>query len=305
MTEQVLFGSGGGAPSAGDLIKDTDTAGFMADVIDASRNQPVLVDFWAPWCGPCKQLTPILEKVVRAGKGAVRLVKMNIDEHPQIPTQMGVQSIPAVFAFKDGRPVDMFAGVQPESQIKAFIERVAGAGALSGPEEVLASADELFEEGDLQSAGEIYAAVLGEDRENAEALAGLAKCHIGNGNLDEAEQTLALVPVAKKSNPAIASAEAMLDLARKAGGSGEVSELRRRLETNSGDHQARFDLAMSLNAQGDRAGAAEQLLDLISRQRDWNDEVARKQLVQLFEAWGPNDPQTIEGRRRLSLLLFS
>ncbi len=302
---QSLIGAEGGKTSEAAIIKDTDTANFLADVVEPSRKALVLVDFWAPWCGPCRQLTPVLEKLVRAAGGAVRLVKMNIDEHPQIPVQMGVQSIPAVFAFKDGRPVDMFHGALPESQVKSFLERLLGPGALSGVEDVLASANALMEEGDLEGASEIFAAVIGEDRENVEALTGLARCHIAKGRLEEAEKLLALVPQAKQSAAPVSRVRAMLELAKKGGGAGDVAALEARLAENADDHEARFELAMALNAQGSREAALEQLLELHKRAPEWNEQAARKQLLQLFEVWGPDDPLTIEGRRRLSLLLFS
>lgn len=297
--------SGGAQGSAADgLIKDTTTRDFMADVVEASRAQPVIVDFWAPWCGPCKQLTPVLEKLVRAAKGAVKLVKMNIDEHPAVAQQMGVQSIPAVFAFVDGRPADGFMGALPESQVKAFIDRLAGPAG-DGLEEVLASAAAAFEEGDVAGAAEIYAAVLQEDRENLAAIGGLARCLVASGELDRAKATLALVPPGKEADPAIAGARAALDLAEQTADLGDLRELASRIEANPDDHQARFDLALVLNAKGDRRDAVEHLLHIIRRNRAWNEEAARKQLVQFFEAWGPKDPLTIEARRKLSSILFA
>ena len=298
-----LAGSGA---NGGDLVKDTTTAGFMTDVIEASKTQPVLVDFWAPWCGPCKQLGPLIEKVVREAKGAVKLVKMNIDEHPAIAQQMGVQSIPAVFAFADGRPVDGFMGALPESQIKEFIARIAGPSAAeAGLEEVLASAQAAFEEGDVAGAAEIFAAVLQEDRENIAAIAGLARCLISSGELDRAQQTLALAPPDKENDPLIAGARAALELAEQTADLGDLGELAGRLEADANDHQARFDLALALNARGDREDAVNHLVEIVRRKRDWNEEAARKQLVQFFEAWGPTDPMTIEARRKLSSVLFS
>ncbi len=298
-----LAGSGA---NGGDLVKDTTTAGFMTDVIEASKTQPVLVDFWAPWCGPCKQLGPTIEKVVREAKGAVKLVKMNIDEHPAIAQQMGVQSIPAVFAFADGRPVDGFMGALPESQIKEFIARIAGPSAAeAGLEEVLASAQAAFEEGDAAGAAEIFAAVLQEDRENIAAIAGLARCLISSGELDRAQQTLALAPPDKEDDPLIAGARAALELAEQTAELGDLGELAAKLEADANDHQARFDLALALNARGDREDAVNHLVEIVRRKRDWNEEAARKQLVQFFEAWGPTDPMTIEARRKLSSVLFS
>ncbi|MEZ5773468.1 MAG: thioredoxin [Hyphomicrobiaceae bacterium] len=293
----------GGAP--GEIIKDTTTRDFMADVIEASQDALVLVDFWAPWCGPCKQLTPILEKVVRSYKGRVRLVKMNIDKEPSIPGQLGVRSIPAVFAFQGGRPVDAFMGAVPESQIKTFIERFLGEGEGDDLAAVLESADAAFEEGDVQAAAEIYAAVLGEDKENVDAIAGLAKCYVKAGDFEHAESTLAMVPQAKQSHTAVATARAMLELARKAPKASETEALVRRVESNPADHQARFDLALAMQAAGDREGAVDNLLEIVRRNRTWNEEAARKQLVQLFEAWGPKDELTLSGRRRLSAILFA
>jgi putative thioredoxin len=290
--------------SDADLIKNTTTKDFMRDVVEASREVPVLVDFWAPWCGPCRQLTPVLEKAVRDAKGAIRLVKLNIDEHPQIPGQMGVQSIPAVFAFQDGRPVDGFMGALPESRIKAFIARLTGDDA--GDVAVdLEAAEAALAAGDVNSAAQMFGEVLQQDRENAQSLAGLAKCYIKTGDLARAEQTLQLVPPAKAESAPVASARAALELARKAPGAGEADALRAKLAADPGDAQTRFDLALALNAKGDRTGAADELLTLVAKNRSWNDDAARKQLVQLFDAWGPSDPATIAGRQRLSSLLFA
>jgi putative thioredoxin len=292
----------GGAEA--DLIKNTTTKDFLRDVIEASREVPVLVDFWAPWCGPCRQLTPILEKAVRAAKGAVRLVKLNIDEHPQIPGQMGVQSIPAVFAFQDGRPVDGFMGALPESRVNAFIARLIGddtgdtAADLEAAEAALAA-------GDVNSAAQLFGEVLQKDRENAQALAGLAKCYIKTADLARAEQTLGLVPPAKADSAPVAGARAALELARKAPAAGDIEALRAKLASDSKDPQARFDLALALNAKGDRGGALDELLTLVAKNRGWNDDAARKQLLQLFDAWGPTDPSTVTGRQRLSSLLFA
>jgi putative thioredoxin len=287
-----------------DLIKNTTTKDFLRDVIEASREVPVLVDFWAPWCGPCRQLTPILEKAVRVAKGAVRLVKLNIDEHPQIPGQMGVQSIPAVFAFQDGRPVDGFMGALPESRVNAFIARLIGDDAGDTAADIEA-ADEALAVGDLNAAAQLFGEVLQKDRENAQALAGLAKCYIKTGDLTRAEQTLALVPPAKADSAPVASARAALELARKAPAAGEIDALRAMLVADPKDAQARFDLALALNAKGDRKGALDELLTLVAKNRSWNDDAARKQLLQLFDAWGPSDPSTVTGRQRLSSLLFA
>ena len=296
--------SEGRGPAEADLIKNTTTKDFVRDVIDASRTVPVLVDFWAPWCGPCRQLTPILEKAVRAAKGAVKLVKLNIDEHPQIPGQMGVQSIPAVFAFQDGRPVDGFMGALPESRVKAFIARLIGDESADAAAD-LDAADEALVAGDVNAAAQAFAEALQKDAENARAAAGLAKCYIKTGDLARAEQTLALVPPAKADSTPVTSARASLDLAKKAASAGDVEQLRAKLAANPDDTQSRFDLAVALNAKGDREGALGELLTIIRKDRAFNDDAARKQLLQLFDAWGPSDPATISGRQRLSSLLFA
>ncbi|MBI1648689.1 thioredoxin [Hyphomicrobium sulfonivorans] len=292
---------GGGA----DIIKDSTTATFAKDVLEASRSVPVIVDFWASWCGPCKQLTPILEKVVRSYNGKVRLVKVNVDEHPGIAGQLRVQSLPTVYAFRDGRPLDGFMGAQPESAVKAFVERLLGADEEADIATILATAEQTLEEGDVQAAAEIYAAVLQQHKDNATALAGLARCYLQTGDIDRADQMIALVPQAEASIPAVQQVKAALELARKAGDSGELGVLVQRVEANPADHQARFDLAVALAAQNKKADAVEHLLELVRRDRKWNDEAARKQLVQFFEAWGFKDPAAIEGRRRLSSLLFA
>jgi putative thioredoxin len=295
---------GGGAQ---DLIKDATTASFVKDVIEASKTVPVLVDFWAPWCGPCKTLSPIIERQVRAAKGKVKLVKMDIDAHPSIAGQLGVQSIPAVFAFVDGRPIDGFMGALPENQVKAFIDRlIATNGAPDdGLEGALESAQAAFDEGDVKSAAEIFAAVLEEDKENIDALAGLAKCYVASGDFDHAESTLALVPPAKQSHEKIVGVRAMLDLARKAPSAAATSALEAAVASNPNDHQSRFDLALAMNAAGNKEGAVDHLLEIFKRNRAWNEEAARKQLVQFFEAWGPKDEMTLTGRRRLSVMLFA
>jgi putative thioredoxin len=299
----ILTEGGAGSPDA-DLIKNTTTQDFMRDVIEASREVPVLVDFWAPWCGPCRQLTPTLEKAVRAAKGAVRLVKLNIDEHPQIPGQMGVQSIPAVFAFQDGRPVDGFMGALPESRINAFIARLIGETAGDTAAD-LEAAEAALATGDINAAAQMFGEVLQADRENAQSLAGLAKCYIKTGDLARAEQTLALVPPAKTDSAPVASARAALELQRKAPSVGDIESFRAKLAADPNDVQARFDLALALAAKGDRSGAADELLTLVAKNRSWNDDAARKQLLQLFDAWGASDPATIMGRQRLSSLLFA
>jgi putative thioredoxin len=285
-----------------DLIKDTTTQNFMRDVMEPSRKTPVLVDFWAEWCGPCKQLTPILEKAVRAAKGKVRLVKMNIDQHPEIAQQLGVQSIPAVFAFQNGQPIDGFMGALPESQVKAFIDRLTGPGE---GEVTIEEANAALEAGDVQGASALFAALLSEDRENADAAAGLAKCYIKLGDLKRAEQTLALIPDTKANSTAVASARAMLALAKKGAAAGKEGELAARLQKNPNDHEARFNLALALNGRQARQEALEHLLEIISRDKTWNNSAAKTQLIEFFQAWGPDDDLTIKGRRRLSSVLFS
>jgi putative thioredoxin len=289
----------------GDIIKESGTAGFAKDVIEASRRQPVIVDFWAPWCGPCKQLTPILEKTVRSYAGKVKLVKINIDEHPAIASQLRVQSIPTVYAFRDGRPLDGFMGAQPESAVKAFIERLLGEDSGANIEAALKHAEQAFEAGDLAGAAEVYAAILQGDHQNVAALAGLARCYLKSGDTTRAEQTIGLVPPDKRGSAVVASVWAALDLARHAAKAGDAAQFEAKVQANPNDHQARIDYAIALAAGGKRAEAVNQLLESVRRDRKWNEEAARKQLVQFFEAWGPKDPSTLEGRRRLSSILFS
>jgi putative thioredoxin len=297
-----------GAPAAAapeGLIKDTTTQAFVKDVIEESRRQPVLVDFWAPWCGPCRQLTPVLEKVIKAAKGKAKLVKMNIDEHPAIPGQLGIQSIPAVFAFANGQPVDGFMGALPESQVTAFVERLIKDRVGGEEKDLLKEADAALADGDAAQAADLYGRVLQQDSGNVHALAGLARSYVATGALDQARQMLDLVPEAKRNEAPVAAARAALELAEQAGSLGPIGELEQKVAANPLDHQARFDLALALNAKGRRNEALDQLLEIVRRDRKWNDDGARKQLVQLFDAWGPTDETTIEGRRRLSSILFA
>jgi len=295
----------GEAAATTDAIKDTTTQTFVKDVIEESKRQPVLVDFWAEWCGPCKQLTPVLEKVVRASKGKVKLVKMDIDKHPSIPGQLGIQSIPAVFAFVNGQPIDGFLGALPESQVLAFIERVTKDRIGGEEKDLLKAADEALAKGDAAGAANLYAQVLAEDSANVAALAGLARSYVLTGAVEQAKQTLALVPEAKRNDPAVAAARAALEVSEQAKSVGPVDELEAKVAANPLDHQARFDLAVALNGKGRRQEALDNLIEIVKRDRKWNDDGARKQLVQFFDAWGPTDEATVSGRKRLSSILFS
>ena len=291
--------------TADTVVKDTTTQSFVKDVIEESRRQPVLVDFWAPWCGPCKQLTPVLEKAVKAAKGKVKLVKMNIDEHPAIPGQMGIQSIPAVIAFVNGQPADGFMGALPESQVVQFLERLTKDRIGGEAQDLLKEAEAALAEGDPDAAAQMYSQLVAEDGTNIAALAGLARCYVATGALDQARQTLAMVPEAKLGDSAVAAARAALELAEQAKTLGPVTELEQKVAADPRDHQARFDLALALNGNGQRRDALEHLLTIVKSDRKWNDDGARKQLVQFFDAWGPTDEATIEGRKRLSSILFA
>lgn len=297
--------TGGSGPTGGDLIFDVTTQTFMADVLEASRQQPVLVDFWAPWCGPCKQLTPIIEAAVKAAGGTVRLAKMNIDDHPEIAGQMGIQSIPAVVAFKDGQPVDGFMGAQQESQVKAFIEKLGGPAPANEADAYLEQATELLAANDFAQAAQLFGAVMQMEPENVKALAGLAQCYLGADELERAKQALELVPEDKRSDEAYTAAVAALDLAEQAASLGDLAEFQNRIASNPLDHQARFDLALGLNGKGDKEGAVDQLIEIVRNDREWNEDGARMQLLQFFEAWGFKDPASNYGRRKLSAVLFS
>jgi putative thioredoxin len=297
--------NGDAATAAAAAVKDTTTKTFAADVLQESKVHPVLVDFWAPWCGPCKQLAPVLEAAVRAAKGRVKLVKMNIDEHPSIAGQLGIQSIPAVIAFSNGQPVDGFMGALPESQVKAFIDRIAGPGGPSEADALLEEGETALAEGDAAGAAEIFAAVLVEDQANARAIAGLAQAQAATGDLAGARRTLGALPADKANDPAVAAARARIELSEQTAALGDLGELEGRLAKDPADHQARLDLAVALASHGKREEALEHLLTIVRRDRAWNDDAARKQLVQLFEAWGPTDPMTVAGRRKLSSVLFS
>jgi putative thioredoxin len=285
------------------VSKATTTATFAADVLTESGRQPVLVDFWAPWCEPCKQLTPILEKAVKAAQGKVKLVTMNIDEHPQIAGQLGIRSIPAVIAFQRSQPIDGFMGALPESQVRGFIERLIGP--LPEEEDLHAEADAALAAGDTLAALDIFRALHANDPSDVAALAGLIKASVAVGEIDEAQKLLSEVPPAAAQDAALAAARAAVENARQATGLGEIGDLERKAADDPDNLQARYDFAVALNAQGRRAEAADALLAIIKRDRDWNEAAARKQLLQFFEAWGNMDPATIAARRKLSALLFS
>ncbi len=317
----MLSGMGdGAAPTNGasapqDLIKDADGQSFAVDVLEASQTVPVIVDFWAPWCGPCKTLTPVLEKAVTEAGGAVKLVKVNIDENKMLAQQltqagMPLQSIPAVFAFKDGQPVDGFVGAQSESQVKEFIARLGGAAPAEVDmaaqiDEAMAAAANAIEQGDLSAAAQIYGAVLQQDGTHTKALVGLAQLYLKSGDAERASQTLDLVGPEASSDAEVIAVRAALELAANAVDSSELDALRTKVDANPKDHQARFDLALALGAEGDQEGALEALLEIVRMDRTWNDEAARKQLVTFFEVWGAKDEFTLSGRRQLSSILFS
>jgi putative thioredoxin len=305
MTNEPMIGGGGAAGAA--LVQDVNTANFMTEVVDASFDQPVIVDFWAPWCGPCKQLGPILEKVVRAANGAVRMVKLNIDENPEIAQQMRIQSIPAVYAFKDGRPVDGFVGAQAESQVKQFVQRLGGgAGAPSPVDEAMAMAKQAAQSGDHASAVAIYSQVLQHEPDHAEAIAGLARAMIDRGEFDPAREVLARATGDLARHAEVAAARSALDLAEQGQKAiGESGKLRERLVQDPDDHAARLELATALFGAGQREEAIDELLTLYKRDREWDEQAARKQLVKFFEVMGPTDPLTLSARRRLSSLMFS
>jgi len=295
----------GATPAADGAVKDVTTQSFMKDVIEESKRQPVLVDFWAEWCGPCKQLAPVLEKAVKAAKGKVKLTKMDIDKHPAIPGQMGIQSIPAVIAFVNGQPADGFLGALPESQVNDFIARITKDKLGGEAQDLLKSAEEALAKGNADEAVELFAAVLQDEPSNVPALAGLARAHVLTGALEQAKETLALIPEPKRNDAAAVAARSALEVAEQAQSVGPVGELEQKVAANPLDHQARFELAVALNAAGKREEAADHLLAIVKRDRKWNDDGARKQLVQFFDAWGPTDEATLSGRRKLSSILFA
>ena len=293
-----------GAPEAALVVEGSERT-FMADVIEASREVPVIVDFWAPWCGPCKTLGPALEAAVTAAKGKVRMVKINVDENQMLAGQLRIQSIPTVYAFFQGRPVDAFQGALPPSELKAFVEKLSALAGDDGLGAALDEADTMLAEGQLEDAGEVFAAVLGEEPENARALGGVAQVQIALGQLDAAEALLNNAPAAIAKAKEVEAARAQLALARQAANAGPVDELRAMLAADPANHQARLDLAQALHAQGDVAGAIDELLELFRRDREWNEGAAKAQLLTIFDALKPNDPLVAKGRRRLTSMIFA
>lgn len=292
-------------PAAVPVIKDTTEASFMADVIEASRKVPIIVNFWAPWCGPCKTLGPMLEAAVKAANGKVRMVKVDVDKAQRIAAQLRVQSIPTVYAFWQGQPVDGFQGAVPALELKAFVEKAAALAGDGGLAEAIIAAEEMLTEGAAVDAAETFAAILGEEPENPVAYAGLVRSHLALGNLDQAAGFLAAAPAAIAKANELDAARAQLELARQAANAGPEAELRAAVEADPANHQARFDLAAALLAAGNPAEAVDQLLDLFRRDRDWNDGAAKAQLMIIFEALKPQDPIVLTGRRRLSSMIFA
>ncbi|MCG7625512.1 tetratricopeptide repeat protein [Epibacterium sp. Ofav1-8] len=308
-----ILGGGASAAPAGDLIKDVTEETFMAEVVDASMEVPVIVDFWAPWCGPCKTLGPMLEAAVTKAKGAVKMAKINVDDNQRLAAALAqqglpLQSIPSVVAFYQGRPVDMFQGALPQSEIDAFLQKLAetaGSTADGGLGEALETAEQMLEEGAAADAAQVFAAILGEDDKNAAAYSGLARCHVALGELDQAEAVLNGAPAEISTAAEIEAAHAQIELARQAENAGPVADLRAAVEANPDDRQARFDLAQALHAAGEAEAAVQELLELFRRDREWNDGAAKAQLFTIFEALKPNDPVVLNGRRKLSSMIFA
>lgn len=312
--EPIITGDGSVTPTNGEAAVpaaiESDTAGFTADVIEASRQVPIIVDFWATWCGPCKTLTPILESVVAKARGAVRLVKVDVDKNPDLSAQLRIQSIPTVYAFKDGQPVDAFQGALPESEVQKWVDQLiakhGGGVELSPADQALAAAEEAFEAGDISGAGALYAQVLNSDEQNTQALAGMARCYLKAGKIDKAREIVDQIGEDLRGEDEIHAIISALELA-EAGSSaaGETDSLRARLADDPDDLQARFDLAVALYGGGDADTAVDELVEIFRRKREWNDDAARQQLLKIFDALGPTDPVTVSGRRKLSSILFS
>lgn len=293
------------AAAPADLIRDTNEANFMKDVIEASKDVPVIVDFWAPWCGPCKTLGPALEAAVTAARGKVRMVKVNVDENQMIAGQMRVQSIPTVYAFWQGRPVDGFQGAIQGSEIKAFVDKLAGLAGDGGLGEAIEAAEAMLAEGDAVGAAETFAAILGEEPENAAAYGGLVRAHVALGDLDQAEAILNGAPAEISKTAELEAAHAQLELARQAEKAGPVADLMAAVEADPGNLQARFDLALALHAKGKVQDAVDQLLEIFRRDREWNEGAAKTQLFTIFDALKPGDPIVLNGRRKLSSMIFA
>jgi len=300
-----MLGLGDTSQPQANLVKDATEASFLADVIEASRETPVIVDFWATWCGPCKALGPMLEAAVTAAGGKVRMVKVDVDKNQRIAAQLRIQSVPTVYAFWQGQPVDGFQGAVPASELKAFVNRVAALGGDGGLADALLAAEEMLAEGAAVDAAETFAAILAEQPENAAAYAGLVRTHLALGNLDQAEAFIAAAPAAVARSKELDAVRAQLELARQAANAGPEAELRAAVEADPDDHQARFDLAAALLAAGNPAEAVDQLLELFRRDREWNGGAARTQLFTIFEALKPQDPIVLSGRRRLSSMIFA
>ncbi len=299
-----LTGSAGTAPAKNDWVRDVSERDFMAEVVERSREVPVIVDFWAPWCGPCKTLGPALEAAVAAAKGKVVMAKVNVDENQMIASQLRVQSIPTVFAFWQGQPVDAFQGALPNSEIKAFVDKLSALAGDGGLAEAIEAAETMLAEGAAVDAAETFAAILGEEPENADAFGGLVRSHIALGNLDQAEGFLTAAPAKISAAAPVEAARAQLALARQAENAGPVTDLLARVEADPSDHQARYDLALALHAAGRVEEAVEQLLDLFRRDREWNEGAAKAQLLTIFDALKPTDPIVLKGRRKLSSMIF-